>query len=130
MITRPRLRHLTLSFIIRHPTRLRADLLYEIIRGAGKPGFMSAMEALMTYDFRDRLPEVGCPTLVVWGREDGLVPARDADEFARLIPDSRKVVLEETGHVPMLERPAAFNGCLADFLSSAPETTQGEAATA
>ena len=41
---------------------------------------------------------------------------RDADEFERLIPDARKVVCADTGHVPMLERPAAFNALLEEFL--------------
>jgi pimeloyl-ACP methyl ester carboxylesterase len=36
--------------------------------------------------------------------------------FAELIPNSRKVIFKDTGHVAMLERPAAFNALLADFL--------------
>ena len=47
-----------------------------------------------------------CPTLIVWGEKDSIIPVRDADEFERLIPDSRKVVMKDTGHVPMAERPA------------------------
>jgi len=38
-----------------------------------------------------------------------LVPVEDATEFERLIPNSRKVIFEDTGHVPMLERPETFN---------------------
>ncbi len=41
---------------------------------------------------------------------------RDADLFAELIPNSRKVVFGDTGHVAMLERPAAFNALLDEFL--------------
>ena len=50
------------------------------------------------------LGQIACPTLIVWGAEDKLVPARDADEFARLIPNARKVVWPQTGHVAMLVR--------------------------
>ena len=43
---------------------------------------------------------------------------RDADVFAELIPDSRKAVFEDTGHMAMLERPQAFNALLEEFLAS------------
>jgi len=127
VVARPRLRHLAMSFVIRHPSRMRADLLLEIAPGSNAPGFMDALEALLDYDFRDRLPEIACPTLLVWGREDVLVPVADADEFERLIPDAHRVILDETGHVPMLERPETFNRCLMDFLA---EDAAGVAETA
>ena len=116
VIARPRLRHLVLSTVVRHPSRLPADLLFEIMRGSGKPGFMDALEALLSYDFRDRLGEIRCPTLIVWGRNDVLVPVKDADEFERRVPQSRQVVMDDTGHVPMLERSQAFNRLLLEFL--------------
>jgi pimeloyl-ACP methyl ester carboxylesterase len=53
----------------------------------------------------------------VWGEKDPLVPVRDAWEFGKLIHNARVVVYEDTGHVAMLERPAAFNALLADFLT-------------
>jgi len=114
---RPRLREATLALVARHPSRLPTALAAEQLRGAGKPGFLQALEAIMEYDFRDRLPEIACPTLIVWGDGDRLISVRDADVFAELIPDSRKVVFEDTGHVAMLERPAAFNSLLRDFLA-------------
>ena len=87
------------------PTCFPPPLVAEQIRGSGKPGFVDALDALTDYPIRDRLPEIACPTLIVWGEDDKLVPVRDADEFERLIPDARKVVFPDTGHVAMLERP-------------------------
>ena len=117
IIARERLRHLAMAAVFRHPTRMRSDILYEVLEGSGKPGFHDSLDALTSYDFRDRLPGIDCPTLIVWGREDVLVPVKDADEFERLIPHSRQVVMDDTGHVPMLERPTTFNACLIEFLS-------------
>jgi pimeloyl-ACP methyl ester carboxylesterase len=114
---RPGLRNATLGLVTSHPSRLPAALAAEQIRGAGKPGFMQALQANLDYDFRDRLGEIACPTLIVWGDRDRVITARDADRFAELIPGSRKVVFEDTGHLPMLERPAAFNELLGEFLS-------------
>jgi pimeloyl-ACP methyl ester carboxylesterase len=53
----------------------------------------------------------------VWGDEDRLITVADADVFEQLIPSSRKVVFEDTGHMAMLERPGAFNELLREFLS-------------
>jgi len=113
---RARLRAATLAVVARHPGRLPAALAAEQLRGAGKPGFLKALQAILDYDVRERLPEIACPTLIVWGDGDRLINVRDADVFASLIPGSRKVIFEDTGHVAMFERPAAFNALLADFL--------------
>jgi pimeloyl-ACP methyl ester carboxylesterase len=114
---RPGLRNATLGLVTSHPSRLPAALAAEQIRGAGKPGFMQALQANLDYDFRDRVPEIACPTLIVWGDRDRVITVRDADRFAELIPGSRKVVFEDTGHLAMLERPAEFNALLAEFLA-------------
>jgi pimeloyl-ACP methyl ester carboxylesterase len=115
--TRPRVRHWTLAFVARHPSRLAADLTFEgMMKGTNKPGFEQALHACLDYDFRHRLPKIGCPTLVVWGEKDMIIPVKDADRFVELIPGARKIVLEDTGHVPMLERPRTFNGVLQEFL--------------
>jgi pimeloyl-ACP methyl ester carboxylesterase len=114
---RARLRDALLNVVVRHPGRLPAPLAAEQLRGAGTPGFLQGLQAVLDYDIRERLPEIACPTLVVWGERDRLISVGDADVFAELIPDSRKVVFEDTGHMAMLERPAAFNALLEDFLA-------------
>ena len=113
----PRLRDATLGVVVRHPSRLPAPLAAEQVRGAGKPGFIQGFEAVARLRrCASACGEIACPTLIVWGERDWLISVRDADVFAELIPDSRKVVFEDTGHMAMLERPAAFNALLRDFL--------------
>ena len=119
VVARPRLRHAVLSPVMRHPSHLRHDILLEIMPGSNAPGFMKALDALLDYDFTDRLSEIRCPTLLIWGREDMIVPVADADEYERQIRGSRKVIFDETGHVPMLERPQSFNDCLMEFVGEA-----------
>jgi pimeloyl-ACP methyl ester carboxylesterase len=128
LIKRPGLRHAMLGYVIRHPTRLAPDLAYPFMAGSGSPGFIDALDALTDYDFRDRLPEVKCPTLLLWGENDNLVPVQDADEFERLIPNAKKIVLDDTGHCPMIERPQTFNEILVDFLED-PDKVQAPAQT-
>jgi 4,5:9,10-diseco-3-hydroxy-5,9,17-trioxoandrosta-1(10),2-diene-4-oate hydrolase len=125
---RPRARQMIFGLVAHRPGLLPAPLVAEQMRGAGKPGFVPALDALTNYPIRDRLPEIACPTLIVWGTEDRLVPVRDADEFARLIPNARKVVWPQTGHMAMLERPEAFNRLLAAFLAEEPGERVGDRA--
>jgi pimeloyl-ACP methyl ester carboxylesterase len=117
LATRPRSRELVLKGIVAHPSRLPGPLAAEQLRGAGTDGFLSALEAILEFDLRPRLPLVGCPTLVVWGTRDRLITVRDAARFAEAIPGARKVIYEDTGHMAMLEQPAAFNALLRDFLT-------------
>jgi pimeloyl-ACP methyl ester carboxylesterase len=121
---RPRLRRLALLGVVRYPERLSPALTRELFQGAGKPGFLPALEALLIYSFRDRLDGIEVPVLIVWGEFDMLVPVGDATEYERLIgANARKVVFADTGHVPMIERPTRFNALLAEFLAGerAPE---------
>ena len=125
--SRPVTRHAALALVARYPSRLKPDLAWEgLIKGTGKPGFDDALHACLAYDYRDRLPELEQPTLIVWGEQDSILPVKDADVYERLIEDSRKVVMENTGHVPMVERPAAFNDLLADFLAETDHAEHGE----
>jgi pimeloyl-ACP methyl ester carboxylesterase len=114
---RARLRDAALGVVIRHPAKLPAALAAEQVRGAGKPGFIQALQSIIDYEIRERLSKIACPTLIVWGERDRLISVRDADVFAELIPNSRKVVFEDTGHMSMLERPQEFNSLLEEFLA-------------
>jgi len=118
---RPRLRRANFALVAAHPERMDPRLFVEILMASGdKPGAPVAAAEIARYDFRDRLAEIACPTLVVWGARDRIVPPSSADEFERLIPDARKVVFEDTGHVAMLEQPERFNRLLEDFLDEEP----------
>ncbi len=114
---RARLRDAALGVVIAEPSKLPAALAAEQVRGAGTPGFIQGLEAVIDYEIRERLAEIACPTLIVWGARDRLINVRDADVFAELIPNSRKVVFGDTGHMSMLERPEAFNALLEEFLA-------------
>jgi pimeloyl-ACP methyl ester carboxylesterase len=116
---RPRVRRWMLGLVVAHPEELPGPLIAEQVRGFAKPGFDAALEALTRYPIRDRLGEIACPTLIVWGDEDALVPPSDAAEFEWLIAGSRKLTYEDTGHAPMLERPERFNRDLQAFLETA-----------
>jgi pimeloyl-ACP methyl ester carboxylesterase len=118
VVKRPRLRRIALQPIVRYPERLSVPLATELVGGANAPGFLESFEALMRYSFRDKLERIEVPVMIVWGRNDMLVPVADAEMFEHLIGDNaRAVVFEDTGHLPMLERPTRFNELLRGFLA-------------
>ena len=68
---------------------------------------------------RHLLPGVVTPTLVVWGREDAIVPLLDSGETYRLsIRGARLAVVEHCGHMPEMEKPAEFVALVRDFLAA------------
>jgi pimeloyl-ACP methyl ester carboxylesterase len=56
------------------------------------------------------------PTLIVWGREDRIVPLECAQMYRGAIAGARLAVIDRCGHFPHLERPDEFNRVLSDFL--------------
>lgn len=57
-------------------------------------------------DFPDTavIKQVQCPTLIIWGKEDKIVPVEHAARFERDIPNSKVIYYSPCGHVPMIER--------------------------
>jgi pimeloyl-ACP methyl ester carboxylesterase len=66
------------------------------------------------------LPRVANPTLIVWGREDRIVPAECGEQYRRLLPNATLTVLERCGHLPPLEQPEVFARLVLDFLGAEP----------
>ena len=65
-----------------------------------------------------RLAWIKAPTLVLWGANDRLIPSVYGDAFHQLIPGSKLVKLEGTGHMPMFEKPAEWSSTIAAFLTA------------
>jgi 2-hydroxy-6-oxonona-2,4-dienedioate hydrolase len=73
-------------------------------------------------DFLDKqLSAIKAPTLIIWGREDGVLPLADGERFDKGIPNSELVVFDQCGHGPQLEKATEFNTALLKFLAAAPK---------
>jgi len=66
------------------------------------------------------LPRVTNPALIVWGREDQIVPVECGEQYRRLLPNARLTVLEKCSHLPPIEQPDAFARLVLDFLGGEP----------
>jgi pimeloyl-ACP methyl ester carboxylesterase len=72
-----------------------------------------------------RLHRVTTPTLVLWGKEDALVPSAYAEEFGGRIAGSRVEVIDECGHVPRVEQYERTVALVSDFLDIRPGAGMG-----
>ncbi len=62
----------------------------------------------------DRLATLRRPPLIIWGREDRIIPVDHASRAARVLPHARVHVIDRCGHWPQLERPEEFNAVVLD----------------
>ena len=63
-----------------------------------------------------RLRRIKAPTLIVWGKQDRLVPLAHGEAYRDAIRGAELKVLDRCGHTPMIERPLEFNALLLDHL--------------
>jgi 3-oxoadipate enol-lactonase len=93
------------------------DNVYRMLASANVAGVVGALEAMRERpDSTPILPTIDVLTLIVVGEDDALTPVADAEEMHRAIYGSRLHVLARAGHVSNVERPAAFNHVLGEFL--------------
>ncbi|MGH7475216.1 MAG: alpha/beta fold hydrolase [Longimicrobiales bacterium] len=83
---------------------------------AGPGSLAAAARGLLRDDVRPLLPRIRQPTLLLWGEHDPLIPVEYAHEMARAIPDARVIVLEQSSHNPMADRPDVFARAVLEFL--------------
>ena len=74
------------------------------------------MVSLVNTDLRDILPNIKCPTLLIWGENDTATPLSDAKIIESLIPDSGLCVIKGTGHYSFCERPFEAHVILNSFI--------------
>jgi len=69
-------------------------------------------------DFLDDIAKtIKRPALIIWGRQDGLVPLAEGERFNKDIAGSKMFVIDQCGHVPNIEKPGEFNAAVLKFLA-------------
>ena len=91
--------------------------VHAMLASAPVEGVIGAIEAMMARpDSVATLPSIDVPTLIVVGEEDAITPVRDSEAMGAAIAGSRLEIIPGAGHMASLERPAAFNAVLGEFL--------------
>jgi 3-oxoadipate enol-lactonase len=92
--------------------------LWMLRRGMEKPNLAraNAWRACIDFSVKDRLGEIRCPTLVVHGTADMLIPFRAGELVASAIQGAKWIAEDGAGHSLPQERAESFTRALVDFL--------------
>ena len=100
-----------------------AGLLDKARKHYGSADYNSAPEvlrktlvSLVNTDIRDLLPNIKCPSLLIWGENDTATPLEDARIIESLISDSGLCVIKGTGHFSFCEKPYEANAIINSFI--------------
>lgn len=95
------------------------DRVKAIMSGESVEGITGALAAMRERpDSTPLLGQIDVPTLVVVGEEDAITPVKEARLMHESIRGSRLEIVPGAGHLSNMERPAAFNAALSDFVGS------------
>ncbi len=107
----------TPGFLKEHPEMVDKLIALRRAHPLDPVGFARRLEAAVAWPGAyDRLSQIACPTLVITGAQDKLVPATNSRLLARAIKGSELVVLDHAGHGFWLERPQESKRALLAFL--------------
>lgn len=79
-------------------------------------GQMRQLEAVMSHNTYERLPEINAPTLVIHGDADRIVPVENARILASRIPNAELIIFKNVGHLVGIEAEEETNRIMLDFL--------------
>ncbi len=93
----------------------------EQLRKTGSVVTYGDFAACDAFDVRQRIHEITTSTLVICGRQDKMTPPKSSEFLVQNIPHAQLTVIENAGHMVMLEQPAAFHAVLRAWLEQIPE---------
>lgn len=83
---------------------------------AAPPVLRKTLVNVVNVDLRHLLPNISCPTLLIWGENDTATPLRDAKTIESLVKDSGLCVIKGGGHFSFLDSPFEACAILKSFL--------------
>lgn len=95
------------------------DAVHGMMLGASVDGIVGALDAMAQRpDSTDLLAGIDVPALVVCGEEDAITPVKGMRAMAAAIRTARFEAISGAGHLSSIERPAAFNHVVSEFLAT------------
>ena len=87
-----------------------------ILRENNRESFINRSNS-KAVDYTDRLKLITIPTQILWGNEDAWIPVKNAKLFGEALTNNRVDIMQETGHLPMEERPYESLELLLNFIN-------------
>jgi len=107
------------------PNKITEEQIASYAAPLSKPGARHALletaQQLVPPNFDElvaKYKDIKVPTLIIWGRQDKLIPLKVGELLDRDIPNSTLKVIDECGHAPQEEKPDETIGLVVDFLNS------------
>ena len=103
-----------------HDDRITPELIeryYDLASRTGnRKAFLDRMKSSIKNDNYLKIKTLTMPTLIIWGKEDGLIPLNVAEKFHKDLPNDTMIVFKDLGHTPMEEDPMKTVKAVKDFL--------------
>lgn len=115
------------KIVLWRPAQISTELILVLLAGIGKKGFVPALQTITNTPIKDVPGSIDVETVIIWGRNDSLIPKADAFKYAKMIPHATLELMDDVGHIPMFETPDRFNALIEQY---APATEQPVAAAA
>lgn len=120
MASRPRLRRLALNRLVADPAAVPAPLAAALIRGAQDCPALLPLLAETRHNGYPDLERIDCPTRIVWGTKDKILPpTRLSQRFRTMVPQADWIEIPGGGHLPQIDHPERTAELVLE--SSAPE---------
>ena len=98
---------------------MKASLLAPFHTEGFDDAFIKFSRDLRQLRLRGRTHRVQCPTLILWGEHDVVIPPVDARYFVAQIPHARLFILPRAGHLPHDEQAETVNRLIREFTARA-----------
>lgn len=79
--------------------------------------FTSIREPQFSIPAKEILPQLNIPMLLIWGKQDRMVPLQFAKSFAQMNNQLELILLDDVGHCPHDEKPKVFNKIIVNWLT-------------
>ncbi|TCP04163.1 3-oxoadipate enol-lactonase [Caldimonas thermodepolymerans] len=109
-------RYFTEAFRAAHP-EVEAWARGRLLR-TDAAGYVACCHAVSQVDWREALPRITCPTLVIAGAQDVGAPVAMSEAIAQAVPGARLEIIDGASHISVLEAPEAFERLVRDFLAA------------
>lgn len=96
----------------------RKERYHDLMLAPGsREALLERMEQTILVDPKPVLRTITAPTLLLWGRQDGMIPFANSQDYLQAIQGSRLAPLDSVGHLPQEEAPEKSAAIVRAFLT-------------
>jgi len=116
------------KIVLWKPAQISTELILVLLAGIGKKGFVPALQTIANTPIKKFPGTIDVETVIIWGRNDALIPKADAFRYAKMIPQATLELMDDVGHIPMFETPDRFNALIEQYAPAAEQPVAAAAA--